>query len=75
MNVDAAQKQFNATAEGQQAMCADASTRSTAFMMAAFLRKRGIPTYDDSMIATANPSLLAAIKDELLDDYNQAVRT
>jgi hypothetical protein len=73
--MDAGKKQFNATAEGQQAMCAEAGTRSTAFMMAAFLRKRGIPTYDDGMIATANPSLLAAIKDELLADYNQAVGT
>lgn len=66
-------KAYNATAEGQRAMCDDASSRATAFNLAAFLRKRNVPTYDDATIATANPTLLAAIKEELIADYNATV--
>ena len=68
-------RQFNATPEGQRAMCADADSRSTAFIMAAFLRKRGIPTYDDAFIASLSGATLASVKAELLTDYNAAVST
>lgn len=66
------QRAFNATPAGQRAMCADADSRATAFNMAAFLRRKGIPTFDDSFMASANESTLAAIKAELLADYNAA---
>lgn len=68
------QRQFNSTAAGQRVMCNDAASRANAFIMAAWLRKRGIPTYDDSMIASAGESLLASIKEDLLTNYNAALK-
>lgn len=61
------------SAAGQRAMCDDASSRATAFNLAAFLRRRNVPTYDDAFIASANAITLAAIKDELVADYNKAI--
>jgi predicted Zn-dependent protease len=61
---------FNATPAGQRAICLDADSRATAFLLADFLRKRGVATYDHACIASANISTLAAIKAELLTDYN-----
>lgn len=68
------QKQFNATRAGQIALSDAASERATAFMMAAFLRRRGIPTYDDAFLHTASGATLAAVKADLLADYNAALR-
>jgi len=67
-------RQFNATPEGQRALCNAADSRATAFIMAAFLRKRGVVTYDDAFIASCNGATLASIKTELLADYNAAVK-
>ena len=63
-------KSYYSTAEGQRDLCNAADSRATAFMMAKFLRGRGVPTYDDSFIHTATGATLAAIKTELLADYN-----
>jgi len=67
-------RQFNATPEGQRAMCADADSRATAFMMGAFLRRKGVATYDDAFIASVSGATLASVKAELLADYNAAVK-
>ena len=66
-------RKFNATLEGQRAMCADADSKATAFIVAAFLRRRGIPTYDDAFIASLSGATLASVKAQLLADYNAAV--
>ena len=65
-------RQFNATPEGQRALCNAADSKATAFMMAAFLRRRGVLTYDDAFIASVSGATLASVKAELLKDYNAA---
>jgi len=58
--------------QNQRNLCADAASRAPVFMMAAFLRRKGIATYDDAMIASATGATLEAIKADLLHDYNAA---
>ncbi len=68
------QKAFNATREGQMQMCADASSRATAFQMSKIIRSKGGDGWDDEMIATANPILLRAIKENLIEEYNAILK-
>lgn len=66
-------KAFNATREGQQSMCADAASKSTAFMMNKIIKQKGGIGWDNQMIETANPILLRAIKENLIEEYNALV--
>lgn len=65
-------KSFNATANGQKAMCYDASDRATAFTLAKWLRSRGMPAWDDAFISSCNKTILESIKADMLADYNAA---
>ena len=67
------QRELNSTADGQKAMCAAAASRAVLFILAAKLRKLGVPTYDDNLIASFPDTSIEAIKTELLTDYNTAL--
>lgn len=66
-------KAFNATPEGQHAMCADAASRSVVFLLNSKVRSLGGEAWDDTTIASANESTLKAIRDDLLPIYNRLV--
>lgn len=66
-------KSFNATTAGQRAMCSDADSRATAFILARKIREMGGTGWDDSWIASANPTMLIAIKNDLIAEYNNLV--
>jgi len=72
MKPSLSQRTFNATPAGQRAMCADASSRASAFQIARILRAKGIATYDDAFIASASGATLGTLKEEILADYNTA---
>ena len=42
-------------------------------MLANYLRRKGVLTYDDAFIHTASGATLRAIKEEMLADYNMEV--
>jgi hypothetical protein len=67
------QKAFNATAAGQAAMAYDASSRAPAFQMNAIIKKKGGTGWPDDMIASADPVMLRAIKENLLEEYNEII--
>jgi len=67
------QKAFNATPAGQRAMCTDATHRSVVLLLNRKVRTLGGDAWDDTMIETANDSMLASIRDDLLPIYNQRV--
>ena len=67
------QKKYNSTLAGQHSLCDAASERATAFMLANYLRRKGVLTYDDAFIHTASGATLRAIKEEMLADYNMEV--
>jgi len=67
------QKSFNATPEGQREMFRDADSRSTAFMMSKIIKSKGGDGWPDQMIATANETLLRAIKEDLVSEYNKII--
>ena len=66
-------KAFNATVAGQLAMCYDADRRANAFILAKWLRQRGLPAWDDAFIASCNETTLASIKEDMLAKYNRAL--
>lgn len=68
------QRAFNATADGQKAMAADALNRSTVMLLNNKVRSLGGEAWADSMIASANESTLRAIMDDLLPIYNSLVK-
>ena len=64
-----------ASREGQMAMAYDASSRAPAFQMNGFIKAKGGIGWPDDMIASADPVLLSAIKEDLLEEYNSLVTT
>lgn len=73
MKTPQSQREFNATSDGQKAMCADAASRATAFQMNSIIKSKGGIGWDHQMIETANPILLRAIKENLIEEYNALV--
>lgn len=61
------------TATGQRILCAQADSRATLFMMAAFLRKHNVPTWDDKFLHTVSGATLESVKADMLSDYNETV--
>ena len=66
-------KAYVSTPAGQRALCNDADSRASAFILAKWLRSRGLPAWDDDFIATCNQTTLASIKEDMLADYNRAL--
>lgn len=67
------QKAFNATKEGQMAMCQSAMSVSTVLIINNKVRSLGGAFWQNEMIETANAPLLEAIKSDLIDEYNRLV--
>ena len=63
-------KAYNATREGQMAMAYDASSRAVAFQMNKVIKAKGGIGWSDDMIASADPIMLRAIKENLIEEYN-----
>lgn len=68
------QKQFNATREGQIALCNDATSISVALMLNRKIRENGGQGWDPSFIESANPVLLVSIKNDLILEWNSLVK-
>lgn len=68
------QKAFNATAAGQRAMCADATSRSVVSILNNKVRSLGGDAWADNTIETANDAMLRSIMDDLLPIYNSLVK-
>ena len=60
--------------QNQRKLCSAADSRATAFVLAKWLRSRGLPAWDDAFISSCNETTLASIKDDMLADYNAALR-
>lgn len=73
MNLSTDQKTFNATAEGQRAMCTDAVSRSVVLLLNRKVRSLGGEAWDDKMIETASDQVLNSIREDLLPIYNKLV--
>ena len=54
-------------------MAYDASSRAPAFQMNGFIKAKGGIGWPDDMIASADPVLLSAIKENLIEEYNSLV--
>jgi hypothetical protein len=67
------QKEYNATANGQKDMANAAASIGVALMMNSKIKQLGGIGWDAAMIANANPTTLAAIKQDLLVEYNNLV--
>jgi hypothetical protein len=67
------QREYNATANGQKDMANAASSIGVALMMNSKIKQLGGIGWDAAMIANANPTTLAAIKQDLLAEYNNLV--
>jgi hypothetical protein len=67
------QREYNATANGQKDMANAASSIGVALMMNSKIKQLGGTGWDADMIASASPSTLAAIKEDLLAEYNSLV--
>jgi hypothetical protein len=67
------QKEYNATANGQKDMANAAASIGVALMMNSKIKQLGGTGWDAAMIANASPSTLAAIKEDLLAEYNNLV--
>ena len=67
------QKEYNATANGQKDMANAAASIGVALMMNSKIKQLGGMGWDAAMIANANPTTLAAIKQDLLAEYNNLV--
>ncbi len=63
-------KAYNATRAGQMAMAYDASSRAVAFQMNKIIKAKGGVGWSDDMIASADPIMLRAIKENLIEEYN-----
>lgn len=64
------QKEYNATANGQKDMANAAASVGVALMMNSKIKQMGGTGWDASMIAGASASMLAAIKEDLREEYN-----
>ena len=67
------QKEYNATANGQKDMANAAASIGVALMINSKIKQLGGTGWDAAMIASASPSTLAAIKEDLLAEYNSLV--
>lgn len=67
------QREYNATANGQKDMAHSALSIGTALMMNSKIKQLGGTGWDAAMISSAGPSTLAAIKEDLLTEYNGLV--
>jgi hypothetical protein len=68
-------KAFNATREGQMKMAYDADSIGTALTMNRAIKAKGGAGWDESWIQTANPVLLASIKEDLRREWNSLVKS
>ena len=66
-------KAHNATREGQMAMAHDAASRAPAFQMNNIIKAKGGIGWPDDMITSADPVMLRAIKENLIEEYNSLV--
>ena len=66
-------KAYNATREGQMAMAHDAASRATAFQINNVIKSKGGVGWSNDMIASADPVMLRAIKENLIEEYNSLV--
>lgn len=66
-------KAYNATRDGQIAMANDAASRAPAFQMNQIIKSKGGIGWPDDMIANAEPIMLRAIKENLIEEYNSLV--
>ncbi len=66
-------KAYNATRDGQVVMAHDAAARAPAFQMNKIIKSKGGIGWSDDMIASAEPILLRAIKENLIEEYNSLV--
>ena len=66
-------KAYNATREGQMAMAHDAASRAPAFQMNSIIKAKGGIGWSNDMIASADPVMLRAIKENLIEEYNSLV--
>ena len=54
-------------------MCDDATSRSVVLILNSKVRKLGGEAWADNAIATANPAMLTAIREDLMPIYNSLV--
>jgi len=54
-------------------MAYDASSRAPAFQMNKIIKSKGGVGWPDDMIASAEPIMLRAIKEDLIQEYNALV--
>jgi hypothetical protein len=66
-------KEFNATVAGQTKMAMDGASIGLCLMLASKIRELGGIGWDRSFIESANPTLLLAIKNDLVTEYNGLV--
>ena len=55
------------------AMAHDAASRATAFQMNNIIKAKGGIGWPDNMIASADPVMLSAIKENMIEEYNSLV--
>lgn len=68
-----AQRAFNSTRDGQIALCNKAAEISSALLLSKAIKAKGGTGWDDSFIESANPTLLVAIKNDLVREWNSLV--
>ena len=74
MKLTTEEKAFNATPEGQRKMCMAADSIGTALYINRVVKSKGGTGWDEKMIETANPIMLRAIKENLIEEFNGLVK-
>ena len=67
------QRAFNSTREGQITLCNQAAEIAVAMNLSRAIKAKGGAGWDESFISSANPTLLEAIKGDLVREWNALV--